>query len=60
MPPEQRGDVALQATVRRDLLQRLLARMNEEFQRFLPPDTRDADLELRLDYRNGRRRTGTC
>jgi hypothetical protein len=50
MPPEQRGDLALQATYRMALLTRLLARMNEEFQRFLPPDTRDPDLELKLDY----------
>lgn len=50
MPPEQRGDLALQATYRTALLTRLLAKMNEEFQRFLPPDTRDPDLELKLDY----------
>src|SRR5262249_42884925 len=50
MPPEQRGDVGLQATYRTALLKRLLARMNEEFQRFLSPDERDSDLELKLDY----------
>jgi len=50
MPPEQRGDIALQATYRRALLTRLLTTMNEEFQRFLPPDKRDADLALQLDY----------
>jgi hypothetical protein len=50
MRPEQRGDLTLQATYRAALLTRLLARMNEEFQRFLPPDTRDPDLELKLDY----------
>ncbi len=49
MPSEQRGDLALQATYRTALLQRLLARMNEEFQRFLPPDKRDPDLALTLD-----------
>jgi len=50
MPPEQRGDVALQATYRTELLKRLLAKMNEEFHRFLPPDKRDPDLALTLDY----------
>ena len=50
MPPEQRGDVTLQATYRTALLERLLTRMNAEFQRFLPPDKRDADLVLQLDY----------
>jgi len=50
MPPEQRGDIALQATHRTALLKRLLTKMNEEFQRFLPADKRDPDLELKLDY----------
>ena len=59
IPPERRGDIALQATVRRDLLKRLLARMNEEFQRFLPTDLRDADLALLLDYMTVFLTTGT-
>jgi hypothetical protein len=50
MPPEQRGDVVLQATYRTALLRWLLAQMNEEFQRFLPAGRRDADLELKLEY----------
>ena len=50
MPPDQRGDLALQATFRRALMERLLRTMNEELQRFLPPDKRDSDLELQLDY----------
>lgn len=50
MPPEQRGDIALQATYRTALLKRLLATMNVEFQRFLPADKRDTDLALQLDY----------
>ena len=50
MPPEQRGDLALQATYRTALMKKLLARMNEEFHRFLPPDKRDPELELKLDY----------
>jgi hypothetical protein len=50
MPPEQRGDLALQATCRTTLMKRLVTRMNEEFQRFLPPDKRDPDLALKLDY----------
>ncbi|HKU63138.1 MAG TPA: putative oxygenase MesX [Gemmatimonadales bacterium] len=50
MPVEQRGDLALQATYRTALMGRLLTRMNEEFQRFLPPDKRDPELALKLDY----------
>jgi hypothetical protein len=50
MPPEQRGDIALQATYRTTLLKRLLTKMNEEFQRFLPAEKRDPDVGLRLDY----------
>ena len=50
MPPEQRGDVALQATYRATLMKQLLTKMNEEFQRFLPPARSDPDLELKLDY----------
>lgn len=50
MPPEKRGDIALQATYRTALMKQLLTKMNEEFQRFLPPDKRDPDLALKLDY----------
>ena len=34
MPPEKRGDIALQATYRTALMKQLLTKMNEEFQRF--------------------------
>src|SRR6185437_12783979 len=40
----------LQAIYRTSLLNRLLTTMNEAFQRFLPPDKRDSDLALKLDY----------
>lgn len=50
MPPEQRGDLALQAAYRTALLRRLVAKMNEEFRRFVPADTHDPDLTLKLDY----------
>jgi hypothetical protein len=50
MPLELRGDLELQATYRTALLKRLLAKMNEEFQRFLPERARDSELELELDY----------
>lgn len=50
MPPEQRGDLALRAAYRTALLRRLLAKMNEEFRRFVPADTHDPDLTLKLDY----------
>jgi hypothetical protein len=50
MPPEQRGDIVSQATYRTTLLKQLGTKMNEEFQRFLPPDKRDPDLALKLEY----------
>jgi hypothetical protein len=59
MPPEQRGDIALQAAYRPTLLKRLLTKMNEEFQRFLPAERRDPDLELKLDYMTVFLTTGT-
>ena len=50
MPPDKRGDITLQATYRVALMKQLLMKMNEEFQRFLPPAKREPDLELKLEY----------